>query len=243
MFCITGYNAIEEYLKAGKFKGRLLFSRRGGRIERLLFLSKKTGIPLKKTSSEELDRISKNKEHRGVLLIVEEGDQRGNISLKNFLKYFQKEKALILLLDGITDPQNYGSILRSADQFYVDLVIIRTRRAVGFSQAVAKASSGADQYVPISVNTNLNMCIELLKSSGFWVYGADVSGENIWNMDFKGKVAIVMGSEGGGLSRLVRESCDYLVKIPACGHIDSFNVSVAAGILMYEVRRQHQCFS
>lgn len=145
-----------------------------------------------------------------------------------------------MILDGITDPHNLGAILRSADQFGADLVLIPERRAVQANETVVKVSSGAAQYVPVAVVTNLTREIKTLKDNGFWIYGADMNGDSSYSEKFASRTCIVMGSEGDGISTLVRRNCDYIVSIPMQGHIDSLNVSVAAGILMYEFRRENK---
>ena len=182
---------------------------------------------------------------RGALLDLG-GPRRGASRLKEttveeFCSSLSDDQgALVLILDGITDPHNLGAILRSADQFGVDLVMIPERRSVQANETVVKGSSGAAQYVPVSVVTNLNREIEVLKKNGFWVYGADMKGTSSYSEKFSSRTAIVMGSEGCGMSNLVRKNCDYIVSIPMQGHIDSLNVSVAAGILLYEFRRNHK---
>ena len=159
-------------------------------------------------------------------------------SLRERLAEISSPSALILLLDEISDPRNLGAILRSADQFRVELVILPTRRAARETQAVVQTSAGASLYVPVASVPNLAAGLEAAKEAGFWVYGADLGGRRLDSVSFEGRVALVLGSEGAGLRRLVRERCDALVRIPSGGHVDSLNVSVAAGILMYEIRRQ-----
>ncbi len=144
----------------------------------------------------------------------------------------------MLILDSITDPHNFGAILRSADKFGVSLVIIRERRSVRDSATVAKTSAGAINYVPISVVSNLNSAIALLQEAGYWVYGADISGDSLVDEKFASKVAIVMGSEGRGISPLTKQKCDSMLTIPTCGSVDSLNVSVATGVILYELYRQ-----
>ena len=143
-------------------------------------------------------------------------------------------KRLILAALGATLMISHAS----ADQFGVDIVVIPSRRSAQENQTVSKVSSGASEYVPLAVVPNIASALEMLKESGFWIFGADAEGELTDGLDLKGKVCIVMGSEGAGLHRLVREKCDFLISIPASGHVDSFNVSVAAGILLFEARRQ-----
>ncbi len=159
--------------------------------------------------------------------------------IKNFIRNNEdRDQLLVLILDGITDPHNFGAILRSADQFGVDLVVTPEKRSVSINATVAKVSVGAHAWVPTLQVTNIGRTIEELQKQGFWIYGADMGGGTAAETDLKGRTVIVMGSEGEGISRLIREKCDTMVSIPMNGHVDSLNVSVAAGILMYEVVRQ-----
>jgi 23S rRNA (guanosine2251-2'-O)-methyltransferase len=144
----------------------------------------------------------------------------------------------VVILDGITDPHNLGAVLRSADQFGVDLVVLPERRSAHLGDTVSRTSAGADRWVRTAAATNVSRAIAALQERGFWVYGADVEGAPAHTIDLTGNVALVFGREGEGLHRLVRESCDQLLCIPTTGKIDSLNVSVSAGILLYEVRRQ-----
>jgi 23S rRNA (guanosine2251-2'-O)-methyltransferase len=154
------------------------------------------------------------------------------------LKTIGGSNPLILLLDELNDPHNLGAVLRSADQFAVDLVVTTVRRSVSETPVVIRTSAGASRYVSLIAVPNLVQAIDLCKSRDYWIYGADVNGLSLEKQNFQGPVALVMGGEHRGLRRLVRERCDLLGRIPAGGHVDSFNVSVAAGILLYEVRRQ-----
>lgn len=243
---VYGYHAIEEAIKKAGM-GSTLYLARGGndRIQKLERDARSTGkIAVKKVSREELERMMPDADLRGALLDMG-GPRRGasrliETTVDEFCsKLKDDDGALVLILDGITDPHNLGAILRSADQFGVDLVLIPERRAVQANETVVKVSSGAAQYVPVSVVTNLNREIEKLKENGFWIYGADMAGENSYEEKFASRSAIVMGSEGDGISALVRKKCDYIVSIPMQGHIDSLNVSVATGILLYEFRRNN----
>jgi len=235
---IFGFHSIEEALRKGSGAGTLLVSREGPRISQIKLLAEKKGVPLSEVSDAELTRLCGSDAHRGVLLVTDRPTAAQKSGLKHHLQELDAEKPLVLVLDGITDPQNLGAILRSADQLNVDLVIIPSRRSAQESQTVSKVSSGASEYVPLAVVPNITQSLELLKEKGFWIFGADASGERTDRLDMTGKVCIVMGSEGTGMHRLVRERCDFLVSIPAAGHVDSFNVSVAAGILLFEARRQ-----
>lgn len=242
---IYGFHAIEEALKKRHRGADLMVSGRSKRISALIALAEQKGCRVRNVSREELDNLSKGVDHRGVLLFLSDSVSFGKKPTTNrdFDTALQQlatgeEQALILLLDGITDPQNLGAILRSADQFAVDLVVLPERRSAGDGAVVDKVSAGASLHVPRSVVPNIPRAVEGLKKAGFWVYGADMGGDSAWNLSLKGKVAIVLGAEGRGIGRLVRERCDEIISIPSRGHIDSFNVSVAGGILLYECRRQ-----
>jgi 23S rRNA (guanosine2251-2'-O)-methyltransferase len=235
---VYGFHSIEEALEKGAGTGTLLISREGPRIDRIRELAEHKGVPVSEVDDAELTRLCGSDAHRGIMLVLERPTASQKSSLKHHLASLESDTSLVLVLDGITDPQNLGAILRSADQFGVELVILPSRRSAQESQTVSKVSSGASEYVPLAVVPNIVASLELLKEKGFWIYGADAEGQSTGELAIKGKVCIVMGSEGTGLHRLVRERCDFLVSIPASGHVDSFNVSVAAGILLFEARRQ-----
>ncbi len=251
----SGYHTIEELLKQGEVSGVLVVSKKNQKILSLIHLAEKKGIKVKQVSGDELDkfRVRKSggyeegytgghKKNRGVLLMLTELPEKREKNLDTALAGITGDTALVLVLDGITDPRNFGAILRSADQFAVDLVIIPSRKSAGVNETVSKVSSGAAVYVSIVTLANTTQALEKLKEKGFWIYGADMDGKSIIKTDLKGRTAIVMGSEGKGLHRLVKEKCDMLVSIPSFGHVDSFNVSVASGIIMYEVRKQQGYF-
>lgn len=242
---IYGFHAIEEALKKARAGSTLYLVRNGGeRIAALERDARFTGkVAVKKLSKEELNKMMPGADHRGAVLDL--GGPRMGASrlretdVKTFVANLgDKKDALVLILDGITDPHNLGAILRSSDQFGVDLVIIPEKRSVQANETVIKVSSGAAQYVPLAVVTNLTREIEFLQSNGFWVYGADMKGDISYEAKFSERTCIVMGSEGDGLSHLTRQKCDHMISIPMQGHIDSLNVSVATGILLYEYRRK-----
>ena len=237
---VLGFHAIEESLRRGG-RGELLLCRRNARIARLEELAAGSGVPVRTLERRELDRIA-GAEHRGAVLRLEElpgpPSSPGAGTLAERLEALPGADALLLLLDGLSDPHNLGAILRSADQFAVDLLVLTSRRSVRETQTVLRTSAGASLYVPVLTVPNLVRAMEAAKKVGFWIYGADLGGERLDNVRFEARTALVLGAEGSGLRRLVRERCDALVRIPARGHVDSFNVSVAAGILMYEIRRQ-----
>lgn len=236
---ITGFHAIEEAIRAGNISGKLYLSRTGGRHQKIEQEARKASIKSLKSSDEEIQRLSGAEDHRGIMLAIESRDTGNqNITLKTFLKNFNEDKGIVLILDGITDPHNYGAILRSADQFGIALVIIPARRSVKDSEIIGKTSAGAREFVSVAVE-NLSRAVDMLKESGFWVYAADMDGTPSYNLNLKGRTAIIMGSEGAGVSKILTDKSDGTISIPACGHVDSFNVSVAAGILMYEAVRQN----
>ncbi len=235
---IIGFHAIEEILKKGSTQGSLYLLPEKKKNEDLRQLARDQAVPVVIADELELDTVSGGADHRGAVLVLDAlpFEYRNNLSF--ILKGIAGPTALVLLLDGITDPHNFGAILRTADQFRADCVLVTERRAAHETQTVVKTSSGASSYVAIVTVPNLRQAIETLKRSEFWVYGADADGKDAASVDLRGRVALVLGSEGKGMRSLVRETCDELVRIPAKGHVDSFNVSVASGILMYEVRRQ-----
>jgi 23S rRNA (guanosine2251-2'-O)-methyltransferase len=235
---ITGYHAIEAALERGGAGGVLLVGRSSARIERLAGLAAKRGIAVKRVALGDLDRHAPRDEHRGAVLLASEGPRPAS-SLREVAER-GGEQSLVLLMDAVTDPRNLGAIVRSADLFGVDAIVTTHRRSAHETQAVRTTSAGAVEWVPIVSVSNLAQAISTLKQAGYWIYGAEAGGDDPASVDLRGRVALAVGAEGGGLHRLVRESCDRLLGIPASGHVDSFNVSVAAAILMYEVRRQQR---
>lgn len=235
---ITSLHGIEETLKDPPEGAELVIAKKNARVEALVALAKKSRVPVREASDAEVTRAAEGREHRGVVLTLPVGRKTRETTLEEFLEGFDAEVGLVVLLDGVTDPQNYGAILRSADQFAADLVLIPARRSASDTPAVSAASAGAMAWVPHAVVTNLTRALGQLKDKGFWIYGADMDGTPVSQAKLTGRVALVLGSEGKGLSRLVRDTCDVVVSIPTRGRLDSLNVSVSAGILMYEARRQ-----
>ena len=202
---ITGFHAIEEAVRAGNIRGRLYTSKSGGRHQKIEQEARNAGIKCIRSSDEEIKRLSGADDHRGIMLAIEErSTSLQNITLKTFLKNLTKEKSLVLLLDGITDPHNYGAILRSADQFGVDLVIIPQSRSAKDSEVIGKTSAGAREFVSVAVE-NLSRSVDMLKEAGYWVYAADMDGQASYKLNLKGRTAIVMGSEGSGVSKILSE--------------------------------------
>jgi 23S rRNA (guanosine2251-2'-O)-methyltransferase len=202
----------------------------GGKVQRVVADAKKAGVPVRMLPAEQLDRLAGRGVHNGVVADLSEAayaDFDDAIETAQF----------VLILDGITDPQNLGAILRVADGFGVDLVVIPQHESVGLTPAAVKASAGASQWVPVAQVTNLARAIEALKKREFWVYAAAANGDRPDQIDFRGNVALVLGSEEKGIRRNVLEHCDRVVTIPMHGHVESFNVATAAAVLCYEVQR------
>jgi len=237
MTFLTGFHAIEERIKSGQSCGPLLVAKAGPRAKEIVTLAINNKIRLERTGAFELDGIAPD--NRGIALQVEDESGKADISLENFIAELgDRKNSIVMILDEITDPHNYGAILRCCDQFAVDLVVSRNRRNAKQAPIVSQTSAGAVSWVPQAETPNLMRAMEDLKEAGFWIYGADMDGEPVYKLDLSGRIALVLGSEGGGISRLLRERCDGMVGIPSYGRIDSLNVSVAAGVLLYEVRRQ-----
>ena len=234
---ICGFHAVEESLRSGA-RGSLLISRSDSRVDSLKDLAKKCAVAVRLVSVKELNRLCGHDRHQGVVLLSGTSPIPAKKNLQDALAAIGGASPLILLLDELNDPHNLGAILRSADQLAVDLVVTTIRRSASETPAVIRASAGASRYVPLIAVSNLVQAIEICKRYEYWIYGADMEGRSVQEQRFNGPVALVMGGEHRGLRRLVKEACDFLVRIPARGQVDSFNVSVAAGILLYEVRRQ-----
>lgn len=240
---LFGINPVLEALRAGRPVQRLLIAeqRRHDRgVNEILKLARERCIEVRAVPRDELSRAAANAAHQGVVAYAA---SRVYSSLDEILKLpAQKgEPALLLVLDGVEDPRNLGAILRTADAAGVHGVIIPDRRAAGLTETVAKASAGALEYVPVVKVVNIANTLEDLKEAGLWVAGADAGGEMAyWDADLLGPTALVLGGEGKGVRRLVREKCDYVVSIPLLGRISSLNVSAAAAILLYEAVRQRR---
>ena len=235
---LFGFHTIEETLRKGVSGASLLLSRENARIQKLREAAESRGVPVSEVDEAELTGLCGTEAHRGAVLVFSRAPASLQKDLRRLLSGLTSPTALVLVLDGVMDPQNLGAILRSADQFRADIVVIPSRHSAQETQTVAKVSAGSSAYVPLAVVANIPSALELLKESGFWIFGADMAGQSTNALDLGGRVSLVMGSEGAGMRRLVREKCDFLARIPAAGHVDSFNVSVAAGILLFEARRQ-----
>jgi 23S rRNA (guanosine2251-2'-O)-methyltransferase len=242
MIYLTGFHAIEERIKSGRPCGPLLVAKPGPRARTLSVLANEKKIRTERVGTVDLDHLAPL--HRGIALAVDSGGFSAEISLDKFLEDLGnntiKSDILVTVLDEITDPHNYGAILRSCDHFGVDLVLTRHRRIAKHAEVISKTSAGASAWVPQAETANLPRAVEDLKEAGFWIYGADMEGESLYSRNLRGKTAIILGGEGTGISRLLRENCDAMISIPSLGRIDSLNVSVAAGVFFYEVMRQRK---
>jgi len=236
---LTGANGIGEALKKGR--GTLYLSRKSGRGTSLAELAEKHGVTLRRVGDDEISRLVNNGEHRGYVLETDSELSSGGIRSPEDLSSIPGDNILVIVLDGITDPRNLGAVMRAADQFGASAVIIPKRRSAGSdADTLSRSSAGAVEWVPLLEVSNISRSLAELKEMGFWIWGADMSGGRAPEVNLKGKTALVMGREGEGLHRLVKETCDGLIKIPTGGRLDSLNVATAAGILMYEARRQQK---
>lgn len=239
---IEGRNAVIEALKSDNGKTiEQIFIAEGsisGSSKVIIAMAKEKNIVVKRVDRRKLDKISETGAHQGVIAQV---TPYKYCEAEDILEYAKKkgEPPFIIVLDEIEDPHNFGSIIRTAEICGVHGIIISKRRNVGITPAVYKSSAGAVEYMKICKVTNLNNIIEKLKKRNIWVYGADMNGQSYcFDVDFNGAVALVIGSEGRGISKSIKEKCDMLVKIPMYGNIASLNASVAGGILMYEILKQ-----
>lgn len=238
---IEGRNSVLEALKSNREIDKI-FVQKGvgeGSIRQIIAIAREKNILIKEVDKAKLDGLSRTRNHQGV------------IASAALYKYYEVDDILqsarekgeapfIVILDEITDNNNLGSVLRSADAAGVHGIIIPKRRAVGLTPAVAKISAGAIEYVPVAKVTNLNHTIEYLKKEGLWIAGASMEGEVYYGKDMTGPIALVIGSEGEGLGRLIKGNCDFLVSVPMKGKIASLNAAVSAAIIMFEIQKQRK---
>ena len=241
---VYGVNAVLEALRAGKRQVEavvILQSARPDRLKSVLELAREKGVPVQRVPRLDLDRTLGEARHQGVMARIAAAHYADADELLDSLaaRIGTEDPPLVLGLDGLEDPRNMGSILRTAECTGVHGVFIAERRAVGLTGVVAKVAAGALEYVPVARVTNLVRLIEQLKERNIWVVGSAADAKQSYtDWDWTAPAAVFLGSEGHGLHRLVREHCDTLVRIPVVGKLDSLNVSVAAGVLLYEARRQ-----
>lgn len=239
---IEGRNAVLEYLESGKDINKILITKgeKHGSINKIIAIAKERKIIISELERSKLNQITQTENNQGVIAIVPPYDY---CEVEDILEVAKKrqEEAFILILDGIEDPHNLGSIIRTAETAGVHGIIIPKRRACGVNSTVSKVSAGAVQHMKIARVNNINETIKFLKQNDIWICGTDGQAKTYYfQQDFKMPIAIVIGSEGYGMSRLVKENCDFLVKIPMKGKITSLNASVSAGIVMYEATRQRE---
>lgn len=236
---IAGRNPVTEALKSGRAIERLLISKgeMSGAVKVIVAMAKERNIPIKEADPKKLDFMCGSANHQGVIAVAAVKEY---VSVDEILRIAEDrgEKPFIIILDNIEDPHNLGAIIRTAECAGAHGVIIPKRRAAGLTYSVGKASAGAYEYMPVARVTNIPTAIDELKEKGLWVYGADMDGETYCSSDLKGAAALVIGSEGKGLQRLVKDKCDIILSLPMLGKINSLNASVAAGVLMYEFTRQ-----
>ncbi|HHX18335.1 MAG TPA: 23S rRNA (guanosine(2251)-2'-O)-methyltransferase RlmB [Clostridium sp.] len=237
---LEGRNSVLEAIKANRTINKLLIQKgnKEGSIKHIIALAREKGIVIQETDRINLDKISTTHAHQGVIAYVASKDY---VEVDEILEVamLKGEDPFIIILDGIEDSYNLGSILRTANAAGAHGVIIPKRRAVGLNASVSKASAGAIEYVPVARVTNIGQTIDYLKKKNIWIVGTDHSGEKaFYQSDLKGSIALVLGSEGEGMGKLVSQKCDFIVNIPMKGQISSLNVAVAGAIIMYEVLRQ-----
>lgn len=236
---VLGRNAVVELLKGSREVECVYICddtpAKGQPISRIVAMAKAADIPVKKVDERKLDGLSGGLSHQGVVALAAAFSYS---SLEDIFAKAADAPPFIVIADGIEDPHNLGAIIRTAEAAGAHGIIIPKRGGVGLTPIVGRTSAGAVEHLPVVRVTNLVATIKELKARGVWVYGADMNGERWEKVDLKGSIALVIGSEGFGISRLVRENCDVILSLPMCGQINSLNASVAAGVLLYEAVRQ-----
>ena len=234
---ICGRNPVTEALKSGASLDTIYICGNGGSLSVIRRLAKEKGVVVKDALEAKLTKLSGGASHQGVVAI---GACAEYVTIDDILAVSEKKgtKPFIIICDEIEDPHNLGAIIRTAETSGADGVIIPKRRSAGLNATVYKTSAGAASYVPVARVSNLAAAIDELKERGVWIYGTDATGSDYTATDFTGSCGLVIGSEGFGISKLIQKKCDFMVKLPMLGRINSLNASVAAGIFMYEVLRQ-----
>lgn len=236
---IIGRNAVTEALRSGREIDSIFVAKgnKGGSLSPIIAKASKLGIVIKEVDIRKLDKMAGGGNHQG---IAASAAVKEYSTLEDVLKLAEdrNEKPFLIVCDELEDPHNLGAILRTAECAGVHGVIIPKRRSVGLTYAVGKASAGAVEHIPVVKVTNIPDTLDKLKELGMWVYTADMGGSNWCEVDYSGACVLVIGSEGFGVSKLVKEKSDFIVSLPMKGKINSLNASVAAGILTYEIARQ-----
>ena len=235
---VAGRNAVTELLKSGREIEYVMVSKgAGGSLKPIIAQCKERGIVVKEIPKNKLDMKLQGVNHQGVAAIAACAQYAALSDIID--KANGVQNPIILVLDEIEDPHNLGAIIRTAETAGVCGIIIPKRRSAGLNSTVAKVAAGAVEYVPVARVSNISAAVDELKDNGFWVYGADMDGQSLYDTDISGKIALVIGSEGHGISRIVREKCDFIVSIPMFGQINSLNASVATAVIVYETVRKN----
>jgi 23S rRNA (guanosine2251-2'-O)-methyltransferase len=236
---LTGFHAVEEALNAGRALDRIVIARgrHGERVESIVQQAKARGVPVRFEERQQLDRLSGTREHQGVVALAA---AKRAAELEDLLRE-KRADGLLVLLDGVEDPHNLGAVVRTSLAAGAEGVVIPERRAAGLTDTVERAAAGALAHLPVARVKNLVRAMEEMKEAGYWLVGLDERAEkNYTDVDLKGSMGIVLGGEGEGLHELTRKRCDFLVSIPTTGPVKSLNVSVAAGVILFEVIRQRR---
>ncbi|MDL2288389.1 23S rRNA (guanosine(2251)-2'-O)-methyltransferase RlmB [Oscillospiraceae bacterium OttesenSCG-928-F05] len=237
---LEGRNPVLEALNAGRQIDKLYVSaeRRDAALSNLIFRAKEAGAVVISLERRKLDQMSTTRNHQGIIAHMpartyEDAEALVEAALR------RDTPPLFVVCDGITDTQNLGAIIRTAEAAGADGIIVRERRSAGLTAAVSRASAGALEHMPVARVPNIPAFLKRLQKDGFWIYGAaGGTAQTIWETDFKGAAALVIGSEGEGLPRLTAETCDFIVSVPMFGHVSSLNASAAAAVILYEIARQ-----
>ena len=243
---LTGIHAVREALESGRALERIVIARgrHGDRLEEIVTKARERGVPVRFEERAIVDRLAGTPQHQGVVAMAA---AKHTLDLEDLLKIAPKggsAPGLLVVLDGVEDPHNLGAVIRSALAAGASGIILPDRRAAGLNETVARAAAGALEHLPVARVVNIARAMEQLKEAGYWTVGLDERAERRHvDVDYKGAVAIVLGGEGAGLHELVRKRCDFLVSIPTTGPVRSLNVSVAAGVVLFEAVRQRQAQS
>ncbi|HXW54923.1 MAG TPA: 23S rRNA (guanosine(2251)-2'-O)-methyltransferase RlmB [Candidatus Cybelea sp.] len=236
---VTGFHAVEEALGAGRAMDRVLIARgrHGERVEAVVRLAKSLGVPVRFEDREQVDRLTGTREHQGIAAL---SAAKATVEFEDLLS-LASEPGLLVFLDGVEDPHNLGAIVRSSLAAGAGGVVIPERRAAGLTDTVERASAGALEHLPVARVKNLVRAMEEAKRARYWLVGLDERAEKLYTeVDLRNSVGIVLGREGQGLHELTRKRCDFLVSLPTMGPVRSLNVSVAAGIVLFEAVRQRR---
>ncbi len=236
---IVGRNAVLEALRAQSEIDSVMVAKgdRQGSIAKIVAICRERGIPVKEVSPEKLVHLAQGEAHQGVAAVIAAVKY---VQLADILAKAKEEGTypFVIIADGIEDPHNLGALIRTAEAAGAHGIVIPKRRSASVTAAVYKASAGACAHLPVARVANIATALDELKQNGVWIYGADMGGSMWCELDYSGGVGLVIGSEGEGLSRLVKDKCDFIISLPMLGKVSSLNASVAGGILMYEVARQ-----